>query len=415
MSVKDESEVLDTNDDDLGVEGAFDLDETGDDLDDAHSPSLGSEETLALINQYKNEAETIGYTGTAAARYIEGALKEYKTNQVRKAQKIMEIKKLKSADAQRRLEIEKLRFAREQRQHEVDMQKRNAELKQKEMTHSEAVNAEKLRLKREEKQNASKPKLPYFDDKVDDMEAYLTRFESHAMTMKWDRESWATVLFSLLRGKALTYAQELGPTDAQSYTKLSSHLLRSYSCTEDGFRQHFRSVKPEQDELMSVFFSRLKRYFTRWINAAEVGESFKKLCDLLLREQFLSVCSRPLNVFLKQSDLKDAESLVAAAERYREAHPQQQMSNISVQSDSIASAGFSVDRGRFPGRRRWQKGQTRGAYQSSDVADSKPSEQGSRASRGQGRGLYQSDFSGPCHRSNDHSSRRSGKFSGMML
>ena len=39
--------------------------------------------------------------------------------------------------------------------------------------------------------NARFPKLPYFDEKTDQMDSYLTRFESYATACKWDPAMWA--------------------------------------------------------------------------------------------------------------------------------------------------------------------------------------------------------------------------------
>ena len=39
--------------------------------------------------------------------------------------------------------------------------------------------------------NARFPKLPYFDEKTDQMDSYLTRLESYATACKWDPAMWA--------------------------------------------------------------------------------------------------------------------------------------------------------------------------------------------------------------------------------
>ena len=39
--------------------------------------------------------------------------------------------------------------------------------------------------------NAHFPKLPYFDEKTDQMDSYLTRFGSYATACKWDPAIWA--------------------------------------------------------------------------------------------------------------------------------------------------------------------------------------------------------------------------------
>ena len=45
---------------------------------------------------------------------------------------------------------------------------------------------------------------------------------------------------------------------------------------------------------------RLRNYFERWIKFGEIEKSFDKVLDLMLREQFVLNCNKPLAVFLKE-------------------------------------------------------------------------------------------------------------------
>ena len=49
----------------------------------------------------------------------------------------------------------------------------------------------------------SVPKLPPFDEKIDDLDAYLYRFEGYATMQGWPKERWASNLSALLKGNAL--------------------------------------------------------------------------------------------------------------------------------------------------------------------------------------------------------------------
>ena len=59
----------------------------------------------------------------------------------------------------------------------------------------------------------SVPKLPSFDEKMDDLDAYLCRFEGYATMQGWPKERWASILSALLKGNAL-----------QVYRPVSVHL-----------------------------------------------------------------------------------------------------------------------------------------------------------------------------------------------
>ena len=83
------------------------------------------------------------------------------------------------------------------------------------------------------------PKLPYFEDGVDDMDAYLFRFERVAEIQSWKREDWAIYLSSLLKGKSLEVYSRLSAEQTGNYDALKKALLRRYDLTEDGFKNKF--------------------------------------------------------------------------------------------------------------------------------------------------------------------------------
>ena len=60
--------------------------------------------------------------------------------------------------------------------------------------------------------SATKIKLPPFDDRIYEIDAYIFRFEVHAQKY-WTRDEWGTYFILLLRGRALTYFGELNPED----------------------------------------------------------------------------------------------------------------------------------------------------------------------------------------------------------
>lgn len=71
---------------------------------------------------------------------------------------------------------------------------------------------------------------------------------------------------------------------------------------------------------------RLSSYFDRWIEMAKVPRSFDGLDDLMLRDQFIHICSQDLRLFLKEripdnllkmADLTDKFKSSYSLERYR--------------------------------------------------------------------------------------------------
>ena len=67
------------------------------------------------------------------------------------------------------------------------------------------------------------PKLPSFDEKIDDLDAYLYRFEGYATMQGWPKERWASNLSALLKGNALQVFHRMSLDDSGDYELLNLH------------------------------------------------------------------------------------------------------------------------------------------------------------------------------------------------
>jgi len=168
----------------------------------------------------------------------------------------------------------------------------------------------------------SGPKLPHFDDTKDNIDSYLRRFERYASLQNWPKGDWAIYLSALLKGRALEVYSRLTETEARSYTKLKAALLRKYQLTVEGFRRQFYAARREKDETASQFVCRIEGYLDRWVQLAEIEESFKGLRDLIVREQFLSVCEEHLAIYLRERNPKELPEVIKLADIYLDARLQ---------------------------------------------------------------------------------------------
>ena len=160
------------------------------------------------------------------------------------------------------------------------------------------------------------------------------RFERYANVAKWNRSTWATQLSPLLTGKAGEVYNRLSPKEAMDYKRLKVALLDRYNFTEGEYREKFREARPEGHESLSQFTFRLKNYFTKWIELAEVGQTSMGVVDLIVREQFTSSCPNNLSIWLKQSNPKTLDELSRLADRYLAARNQKLSSKEVIKSDN---------------------------------------------------------------------------------
>ena len=111
------------------------------------------------------------------------------------------------------------------------------------------------------------------------------------------------------------------PSDqANDYEDLKKAILKRYQLTEEGFRLKFREGKPEKGETVFQLMARLRRFFKRWTEMAQAGNTFESLEDLLIREQFTQSCSTDMALFLKERAPESVAEMTKLAEQYLEAH-----------------------------------------------------------------------------------------------
>ena len=164
------------------------------------------------------------------------------------------------------------------------------------------------------------PKLQPFDDKNDDMDAFIRRFESYAVSLEWPKDRWAINLSALLHGIALDVYNRQTVNETSNYDSLKEALLRRFLLTEEGFREKLRTAKPERGESFGQFMTRLEGYLNRWIELGHVDKTYQGLKDALLKEQAMSVVTRNLRIFIMERKPKDIGEMSILAEQYLEVH-----------------------------------------------------------------------------------------------
>ena len=166
----------------------------------------------------------------------------------------------------------------------------------------------------------SVPKLHSFDEKMDDLDAYLYRFEGYATMQGWPKERWASNLSALLKGNALQVFHRMSLDDSGDYELLKIALLNRYRLTDADFRNKFRQAKPQDGESFSQFGIRITGYLDRWIELSETSLSYEGIRDLLIREQTLGVGSAELRVFIEEIIPGSFKEMCNIAEQYLKAH-----------------------------------------------------------------------------------------------
>ena len=276
------------------------------------------ESIIELIEQGK----ALGYKEQELKDFVKQQQDILREERAAKRQLEKEQLELRNEAEKRKQEKEQLEL-----QAQLDRERWDAEMKKSQLDHEHQLEilTKKAELKSADKPDDSAivkpkmPKLPSFDDSKDDMDSYLRRFERYADVMKWKKDMWATNLSALLKGRALDVYALLPPDQALDYDALKTALLKRFDLTEDGFKRKFRASRPEGAETFAQFSVRLSSYLHRWVDMSKTSKTFDGLFDLVMRDQFLNVCSKDLSLFLRERTPSSMADMADLADQFREA------------------------------------------------------------------------------------------------
>ena len=174
----------------------------------------------AELKELVELAKEAGLEGTELSNFLRDErtrLREREKEEREREEK--ERERLREREKEEREREEKERERQREREKEEgelrrEQEKAEAEALQRDADRRHEIELARLRLEdsvlnhsgQAERNNGSMgsiPKLPSFDEKSDDLDAYLYRFEGYATMQGWPKERWASNLSALLKGNAL--------------------------------------------------------------------------------------------------------------------------------------------------------------------------------------------------------------------
>ena len=279
------------------------------------------------VNELIAAGERLGYEGDELRQFVreQQAAARKESEAVRAAERQAEVEReavraaeRKAEAARAEAEAARAEAEREARRLELELQLQIEQVRQ----NGADGNQRQERIGAPAQVKAPLPKLPKFDESKDHMDAFIERFERFATCQEWPREGWAISISSLFTGKGLQAYAALSDMEAAEYDRLKATLLKCYDLNEEGYRRKFRETKPGTVETASQFLAKLQNFFGRWTEMAKVEKTYEGLRDMMLKEQFLSVCQEELRMFLRERgpEIETIENLARVAEQYVDAH-----------------------------------------------------------------------------------------------
>ncbi|XP_055899119.1 uncharacterized protein LOC129928519 [Biomphalaria glabrata] len=229
-------------------------------------------------------------------------------------------------------EKEERRLARE---HELAMKEKDNEIareKEKHITERERIAAEKENGAASQASSGSRPASPasnqsssnglphmpmeHLDDKTENIEVYLVRFEEVASYYGLPEEKWCFRLSQCLRGKAYEVYSKLPSGQREDYAALKQALLVQFELTVEAYQKKFRTSRLERRETYGNLCDRLDKYLKRWHTLSELPETLDGLMSLILAEQLLECMPNDVKIFVREQQAATPADIASAADRY---------------------------------------------------------------------------------------------------
>ena len=237
-------------------------------------------------------------------------------------------------ERQERREARELELRKEQWQMELQMKKMELEKSVAESSNNVGKDARSLRRR-----------LPFFNEKHDEIDSYLTRFELHAQSCGWNRDDWASQLQDCLQSEALDILTQMPKQDVTDYDKLKTKLLAYFAANADGYNKRFRECRPEKP--VAKFFGKMRRLSERWLELEGVNVTDgRRMLDLIQRENAYNILHTDVVAVLRQARPGTLEEMEAIVENYVTAQPDKPLERITTGTPFMASVGKVVRRGR---------------------------------------------------------------------
>ncbi len=269
-------------------------------------------------------------------------------NQLEKEKLELERQKMEQEIAMEREKLEQERtIGKEKLEHERAMEREKREQERETERERLALEKQKLELEKrkvdgEEIKQLEKVKIPTFNEKEDNFDSYIYRFESIAKMRKWKKEDWPAQLSLLLSGRSLDAFYGLSDEEQKDYNVVKENLLRKYALTEEQFRKQFFTTTIESAETSQEFMARLERLFTKWIESTNIIQDYKSVRNLLIREGFYKRCGAELAAYLREKSHTELKEVVTSSQKYIDAHGYAWGKNKSKEKTEYSTADSST-------------------------------------------------------------------------
>ena len=140
--------------------------------------------------------------------------------------------------------------------------------------------------------------VPSFQEK--EVDKYFLHFEKVAENLNWPKGHWPLLLPSVLIGKAREIYTQLGVEQSHHYETVKVLILKGYELIPEAYRQKFRNCKKDSNQIHVEFARNKEQLFDRWCCSKKMDQTYDKLRQLMLVEEFNRCIQSYVKTFLDE-------------------------------------------------------------------------------------------------------------------
>ena len=167
-----------------------------------------------------------------------------------------------------------------------------------------------------------KIQLAKWEQKTEDWEMFIHRFERLAVEVGWTEQQKLLHLVSCLEGRAAEVYRRTDRDRQATYSRLKEELQKAFAKTSEQLAEIFHKAMISRNESAIQFASGLREKFLNWYARANDNEAptVDGLINHIVREQYLKGLPRECRLQIKQHQLCAMADIAQYAENYLAAH-----------------------------------------------------------------------------------------------
>ena len=214
-----------------------------------------------------------------------------------------------------------LNTGQQERDHDCQLKLKEVELREKKLALKEREMQLQLQLKELEVSKAATPVsteslptiapfdvsrqvrlVPPFQEQ--EVEQIFLHFEKVAANLHWSAEAKTMLLQSVLVGKAREAYSSLSVEQSSDYEIVKREILKAYELVPEAYLLKFWEMKCKGETFLE-FAHQKEALFNRWCTSQQIGNSFEKLTQLILLEEFKSCVPVNIKAYLEEQKVEE--------------------------------------------------------------------------------------------------------------